>query len=262
MEKKEVMYHIGLSKEMIKHAKYAILPGDPGRVPKIAACLDNPIKLCTNREYTSYLGELEGEKILVMSTGMGGPSTAIAVEELAQIGVKNLIRVGTSGGMQLDVSAGDIVIAQAAIRQEGTSKEYVPVEFPAVADFDLTYALKKAAEELKYPHHVGVVQCKDSFYGQHSPHRMPVSYELENKWNAWIKAGALASEMETASVFTVASVLRMKAAAVLLTVWNQEKEKIGLPQETTFDTECAIKVAVKAIENEIMRSKKNGQNKK
>ena len=164
--------------------------------------------------------------------------------------------------MQLDVSAGDIIVAQAAIRQEGTSKEYVPVEFPAVADFDLTYALKKAAEELKYPHHVGVVQCKDSFYGQHSPHRMPVSYELENKWNAWIKAGALASEMETASVFTVARVLRMKAAAVLLTVWNQEKEKIGLPQETSFDTECAIKVAVKAIENEIMRSKKNGQNKK
>lgn len=249
MEKKEVMYHIGLSKEMIKHAKYAILPGDPGRVPKIAACLDNPIKLCTNREYTSYLGELEGEKILVMSTGMGGPSTAIAVEELAQIGVKNLIRVGTSGGMQLDVSAGDIVIAQAAIRQEGTSKEYVPVEYPAVADFKLTAELKKAADELGYKNHIGVVHCKDSFYGQHNPEKMPVSYELENKWQAWIKAGALCSEMETASLYTVASTLRLKASAVLLVIWNQEREKQGLPQEQDFDVNKEIYVTIKALSN-------------
>lgn len=249
MEKKEVMYHIGLSKEMIKHAKYAILPGDPGRVPKIAACLDNSIKLCTNREYTSYLGELEGEKILVMSTGMGGPSTAIAVEELAQIGVKNLIRVGTSGGMQLDVSAGDIVIAQAAIRQEGTSKEYVPVEYPAVADFKLTAELKKAADELGYKNHIGVVHCKDSFYGQHNPEKMPVSYELENKWQAWIKAGALCSEMETASLYTVASTLRLKASAVLLVIWNQEREKQGLPQEQDFDVNKEIYVTIKALSN-------------
>ena len=256
----ELQPHIRLSEE---HAvPYAILPGDPARVDRIATFLTDVEALADNRGMRSITGYYKGVKVMAISTGMGGPSAAICVEELSQIGVENLIRVGTCGGMQLDVSAGDIIVAQAAIRQEGTSKEYVPVEFPAVADFDLTYALKKAAEELKYPHHVGVVQCKDSFYGQHSPHRMPVSYELENKWNAWIKAGALASEMETASVFTVARVLRMKAAAVLLTVWNQEKEKIGLPQETSFDTECAIKVAVKAIENEIMRSKKNGKNKK
>ena len=190
---------------------------------------------------------------------MGGPSTAICIEELAQIGVKNLIRVGTSGGMQLDVNAGDIIVAQAAVRQEGTSKEYVPVEFPAVANFELTYELKKACEELGYPHHVGVVQCKDSFYGQHSPHRMPVSYELENKWNAWIKAGVLASEMETASLFTVSSCLRLRAAAVLLVVWNQEKEKLGLPQEQDFDTESEIKVAVKAVENLILKDKENAK---
>ena len=243
------MYHIGLSKEDIKGAVYAILPGDPGRVPKIAACLDKPEKLCVNREYTSYLGQLEGKKVLVMSTGMGGPSTAIAVEELSAIGIKNLIRVGTSGGMQLNVSAGDIVIAQAAIRQEGTSKEYVPVEFPAVADIDLTVALKKAADELGYKNHTGVVHCKDSFYGQHNPERMPVSYELQNKWNAWIKAGTLCSEMETASLYTVSSVLGLKAAAVLLVVWNQEKEKKGLPQETDFDVNKEIFVAIKALSN-------------
>ncbi len=249
MKDREKMYHIGLSKEDIKGAKYAILPGDPGRVPKIAACLDNPEKLAVSREYTSYLGELEGEKVLVISTGMGGPSTAIAVEELAAIGIENLVRVGTCGGMQLNVSAGDIIIAQAAIRQEGTSKEYVPVEFPAVANIELTNALKNAADELEFKNHIGVVHCKDSFYGQHNPERMPVSYELENKWNAWIKAGALCSEMETASLYIVSSVLGLKAAAVLTTVWNQEKEKKGLPQEENFDVDKEIFVAIKAISN-------------
>ena len=256
MENKEVMYHIGLSKKDINKAKYAILPGDPGRVAKIAEKLSNPRQIKVNREYTSYLGELEGESVLEMSTGMGGPSTAIAVEELALIGIKNLIRVGTSGGMQLNVDAGDIVIAHAAIRQEGTSKEYVPVEFPAVADLDLTNALKKAADELGYTNHVGIVHCKDSFYGQHSPGRMPVGYELKDKWNAWIKAGCLCSEMETASLYTVSQVLGLKASAVLLVVWNQEREKRGLSQNTDFDTEKEINVAIKAISDEIKRRRK------
>lgn len=255
MENKETMYHIGLSKNDIKGAKYAILPGDPGRVPKIAALLDNAVQIGVNREYTSYLGKIEGENVLVMSTGMGGPSTAIAVEELAQIGIEELIRVGTCGGMQLEVSAGDLVIAQAAIRQEGTSKEYTPIEYPAVADIDLTISLREAANELGYTNHTGVVQCKDSFYGQHSPERMPVSYELENKWNAWIKAGALASEMETASLYIVSSVLRLKASAVLSVVWNQERERIGLSQETVLDVDKEIKVVIKAISNLIKRGK-------
>ena len=184
-----------------------------------------------------------------MSTGMGGPSTAIAVEELAQIGIEYLIRVGTSGGMQLDVEAGDIVIASSAIRQEGTSKEYVPVEFPAVADIDLVNALRNAANELGLKNHTGVVHCKDSFYGQHSPERMPVGYELQQKWNAWIKAGALCSEMETASLYTVSSCLKIKAAAVLLVIWNQEREAAGLPQDKNFDVDREIKVAIKALQN-------------
>ena len=249
---KEKMYHIGLSKEDIKGAKYAILPGDPGRVSKIAEQLENPKMLNVNREYTSYLGQIKGENILVISTGMGGPSTAICVEELYMIGITNLIRVGTSGGMQLNVNAGDIVIASSAIRQEGTSKEYVPIEYPAQADIDLVIALKDAAKELGYTNHTGVVHCKDSFYGQHNPKRMPVGYELENKWNAWIKAGALCSEMETASLYTVSSCLRIKAAAVLLVIWNQEREKAGLSQEKNFDTTKEIKVAIKAIENIII----------
>lgn len=247
MENKKKMYHINLSKKDIEGAKYAILPGDPGRVGNIAKYLESPKKIGQNREYTSYLGTLKNEKILVISTGMGGPSTAICVEELAQIGITHLIRIGTSGGMQLEVSAGDIVIATGAIRQEGTSKEYLPIEFPAVADLDITLALREATKEQGLSYHTGVVQCKDSFYGQHSPHRMPVSYELENKWNAWIKAGTLCSEMETASLFTVASTLKLHAGAILLVIWNQEREKQGLPQEEYFDTDRAIKVVINAL---------------
>ncbi len=248
MQNSEKMYHIGLSKEDIEGAKYAILPGDPGRVDKIAMLLTNPKKIGENREYTSYLGEILNEKVLVISTGMGGPSTAICVEELAMLGVDHLIRVGTCGGMQLNVRAGDIVIAEAAIRQEGTSKEYVPVEFPAVADLEITNALVEASKSLGYPYHVGVVHCKDSFYGQHSPERMPIKNELLDKWEAWIKAGALASEMETSSLYVVSSVLRIKTGAVLLAIWNQEREKQGLDNDTNFDVEKEIKVAIKAIE--------------
>ena len=180
---------------------------------------------------------------------------AICVEELAQIGITHLIRVGTSGGMQLDVETGDLVIAEAAIRQEGTSKEYLPVEFPAVADFEITSQLKAAAEELGYKTHVGIVQCKDSFYGQHDPERMPISDELEDKWEAWIKGGALCSEMETASLFTVSSTLRLHAGAILLVVWNQEREKQGLDQDTNFDTSKEVKVAIKALELLIAKQK-------
>ena len=247
MKNKERMYHIGLSKSDIEGAKYAILPGDPGRVPKIAKMLDSSKKLTVSREYTSYLGKLNNEKVLVISTGMGGPSTAICVEELHQIGVEYLIRVGTSGGMQLNINSGDLVIAQAAIRQEGTSKEYIPIEFPAVANIDVINALREATKKLKYKPHTGVVQCKDSFYGQHDPTRMPVGYELEQKWSAWIKAGCLASEMETSALYTVSQTLGLKAGAVLLVVWNQEQEAIGIKQKNNFDTEKAIKVAIEAI---------------
>ncbi len=242
-----MQYHIGLDEACTEHAKYAILPGDPGRVEKIAAFLDRPRKIGQNREYTSYLGYLHETPVVVLSHGIGGPSTAIAVEELYQIGVRTMIRVGTSGGMQEQVRAGDLVIVNGAIRQEGTSKEYLPVEYPAIADFEVTCALREAARSLGHPHHIGVVQCKDSFYGQHSPERMPVSGELLAKWDAWIRGGALASEMETAALFTVASVLRVRAGAVMLCIWNQERDKAGYPHEECHETERAIQVAVDAI---------------
>ena len=241
------MYHIGLSKEDIKGAEYAIIAGDPGRIPIIANYLNNPVKLVTNREYTSYLGEINNQKILVISHGIGGPSTAICVEELSQIGIKNIIRIGTCGGMDLNVLAGDIVIANAAIRQEGTTKEYMPVEFPAVSNFELTYTLKTTASKMGYRNHVGIVQCKDSFYGQHNPERMPVSYELENKWHSWLKGHCLASEMESATLFIVSQILNIKSACILLSVWNQERRNKGLIEENSFDMDSPIKVAVESL---------------
>ena len=251
----ERLYHINLNEADIEGAKYAILPGDPGRVPKIAAFLENAHEVSFNREYRSFVGELNGEKVVVMSHGIGGASTAIAIEELRMLGVETFIRVGTSGGMQMQVAAGDIVIINGAIRAEGTSKEYLPIEFPAVADLDVTVALRDAAEKLGARYHVGVGQCKDSFYGQHDPERMPVSYELQNKWQAWIRGGCLVSEMESSTLFTVCSTLRARAGAVMLCVWNQERKAAGLPDEKEHDTEGPIKVAVEAIRLLIERDK-------
>ena len=241
----EKQYHIGFDDS--HNALYAILPGDPGRVEKIASYLDNPRFFCQNREYTTWLGELAGKTVMVISTGMGGPSTAIAVEELFTTGVRNFVRVGTCGGMALPVIGGDIVIATGAIRMEGTTREYVPIEFPAVANLDVTNALIEAAKKLDKKWHAGIVQCKDSFYGQHSPDRMPASYDLKNKWNAWKKAGCLASEMESATLFIVSQILGARAGCVLNVVWNQEREKIGLDNPRCHDTESAIRTAVDAV---------------
>ncbi len=249
----EKMYHIGIDNS--HNAKYAILPGDPARVEKIAQYLENPKKIGQNREYTTYLGQLEGENVLVMSTGMGGPSTAIGVEELFMTGVENFIRVGTCGGMNLKVKGGDLVIATGAIKMEGTSNEYVPIEFPAVSNFELTTSLVEAVKEKKYPYHTGLVQCKDSFYGQHDPDRMPVGYELKQKWDAYIKANCLASEMESATLFTVSQVLGTRAACILNTIWNQEREKANLDNPHVHDTSKAIEIAVEAIRIEILKNK-------
>ena len=145
------------------------------------------------------------------------------------------------------VIGGDVVIATGAIRMEGTSKEYVPIEFPAVADLDVTNALVKAAKNVGAAWHAGIVQCKDSFYGQHDPDRMPAGYELMNKWDAWVKAGCLASEMESAALYIVCQILGVRAGCVLNVVWNQERANKGLDNPHVHDTTLAIKVAVEAV---------------
>ncbi len=243
MEQKQ--YHIACG--MGEVGRYAILPGDPARCEKIAQYLDNPKKVAHNREYITYTGYLDGEMVTVTSTGIGGPSASIAIEELNVLGVDTIIRVGTSGGMSKNVHVGDVVIASSAIRMEGTTKEYMPIEFPAAANFDVTCALAAAAKESPTPYHVGVVECKDSFYGQHAPQRMPVAYELENKWKAWLQGGALTSEMESAALFIVSAVLGIRAGAILLVGVNPELKKAGTNEGHCNDTDRAIKIAIEAM---------------
>lgn len=240
-----VQYHIGVARGEV--GKYVILPGDPKRCEKIAAYFDDAKLVADSREFVTYTGYLEGEMVSVTSTGIGGPSSAIALEELVRCGSDTFIRVGTCGGMKLDVCGGDLVIASGAIRMEGTSREYAPIEFPAVADFDVTAALREAADRLKFKSHIGVVQCKDAFYGQHEPETKPVSYELLNKWDAWCKLGTLASEMESAALFTVGSYLGVRVGSVFLAIANQERQKHGLKNEQVHDTSGAIETAIEAL---------------
>lgn len=229
--------------------RYVFLPGDPGRCESIAAHFENPVHIGMNREYNIYTGTLLGEKVSVCSTGIGGPSAAIAMEELAAIGADTFIRIGTCGGIDLAVEPGHIVVATGAIRFEHTSLEYAPIEFPSVPSFDVTYALKAAGEELGYRTHTGIVQCKDSFYGQHAPDRSPVYYELQQKWESWKRLGVKASEMESAALFVVASALGVRCGSCFLAVWNQEREKLGMSMPMTEDTSGAIRVGIEAMKH-------------
>ena len=235
--------------------RYVILPGDPKRCEKIAKHFEDAKLIADSREYVTYTGYLDGEKVSVTSTGIGGPSASIALEELVCCGADTFIRVGTCGGIDLDVKGGDVVVATGAVRNEGTSKEYAPIEYPAVADLDVVNAIVKACKDLKVPYHTGVVQCKDAFYGQHEPERMPVSYELLNKWEAWKRMGCKASEMESAALFIVASHLKVRCGSNFLVVGNQERNVLGMENPIVHDTEIAIKVAVEGIRNLIRADK-------
>ena len=238
-------YHTGVGPQDI--GKYVIMPGDPKRCAKIAEFFDDAKLVADVREYVTYTGTLDGVKVSVTSTGIGGPSAAIAIDELSKCGAHTFVRIGTCGGMQEEVMGGDVVIATGAVRMEGTSREFAPIEYPAVPDLDVTNALVQSAKDLGIKHHVGVVQCKDSFFGQHEPEIMPVSYDLENKWQAWIRMGCLASEMESAALFIAGQFLRVRVGSCLLVVANQERAKLGLPNEQAHDTELAIKTAVEGI---------------
>ena len=237
-------YHIQVGRGDV--GRYVIMPGDPKRCALIAKYFDDPKLIADNREYVTYTGTLDGTPVSVTSTGIGGPSASIAMEELVMSGADTFIRIGTCGGMDINVKSGDLVIANGAIRMEGTSREYAPIEFPAVPDFDVTNALVAAAKKLEKPYHVGVVQCKDSFY------------ELMNKWNAWLRLGCKASEMESAALFIVASALKVRAGSVFLVMANQERAKEGLENPIVHDTDAAIRTAVEAIR--MMIQEENSKN--
>ena len=250
MQQTEKQYHIHCSEGDV--GRYVFLPGDPGRCEAIAAYFDSPVHIGMNREYNIYTGTLLGEKVSVCSTGIGGPSAVIALEELSNIGADTFIRVGTCGGIDLEVYPGDVVVASGAIRFEHTSLEYAPIEYPAVPDFDVTIALRDASRELGFRTHVGVVQCKDSFYGQHSPEKSPVYYDLLQKWESWKRLGVKASEMESAALFVAASARHVRCGSCFHAVWNQEREKAGMFMPMTEDTSGAIRVGIEAVKKLIL----------
>lgn len=259
----EVRFHLKIRNGDV--GKYVILPGDPGRVPKIAALLDDAKQIAQNREYNIYTGTLNGEKVSVCSTGIGGPSAAIAVEELIDSGATTFIRVGTSGGIDLSVIGGDLIIAEAAIRAEGTSYEYLPQGYPSIADFDVTTALVQAAKELSTEdagnrYHVGVVHSKDSFYGETNPERSAVGDNIQSRWDSYFKCGCLTSEMECAAIYAVGLVRsvfpkKIRCGGVLTALWNAERSKQNMPDNITDDSTRGIKCAVRAVELLIEKDK-------
>lgn len=201
---------------------YVLLPGDPGRVSVIARRLSDAREIAWFREFRTFTGRLDGVTVTVTSTGIGGPSAVIAVEELAQLGARTFIRVGTCGAIQPGVHVGDLVIAAAAVRDEGTSRQYAPVEYPAVSSHAVVAALQHAARDRDLTAHTGVVHTTDTYYGQHEPDRMPVAAQLTGRLDALTRLGVLCSEMETASVLVVAGgALGLQAGSVLAVAGNR-----------------------------------------
>ena len=245
MQELAKQFHIACAQGDI--GRYCILPGDPGRVPAIAALFDDAKQIAYNREFNVWTGTLLGEKVTACSTGIGGPSASIAMEELHKCGADTFIRTGTCGGIDLNVQSGDVVVATGAIRYEHTSREYAPIEFPAVADFQVTNALVEATKKLGFPLHTGIVQCKDSFYGQHDPAASPVYYELQQKWESWKRLGVKASEMESAALFCCAAALGVRCGSCFHVIWNQEREAAGLDQEESHDLSAALEVGIEAV---------------
>lgn len=225
---------------------YVFLPGDQDRSGCIAEYFDNPRFVTRDREFSLWTGELEGVPVSVCSTGIGGPSATIAMEELVNMGAHTFIRIGTCGGIRTDVVSGDIVVASAAIRHEGTSREYAPIEFPAVSNFEVLTALAAAAKASESRYHIGVVQCKDAYYGQHSPENMPVAEQLLYKWEAWKRLGVLASEMESAALFVCASARAVRCGSVFHVVWNQGSQQ-NLDEQKNYDTDLAIRIGIEAM---------------
>jgi len=258
MRELDVQHHIQLKRGDV--GRYVLLPGDPGRCDKIASYFDYPHLMAYNREYKTYTGTLLGEKVSVTSTGIGGPFAAIAVEELVAIGADTFIRVGTAGGMQPETLPGEIAVVTAAIRDEGTSLHYLPVEFPAVADTDVVLALIEGAKRAGMPYRVGISQTKDSYYGEVEPERMPVANQLIERWDAWVAGGAICSEMESSAIFIVSSIRHVRAGGVMLMSFSEDNtpqtEEDWQRFAEMFNIERVIQTAVEGLKVLIERDRK------
>lgn len=261
MSNEVMMLHTNLYRKEV--GRYVFLPGSPQRVDRIAKYLDNYSFVKENREHRIFAGYLDGERVLVVSTGMGGPSTAITLEELVELGADTFIRVGTCATVSPLVKRGDVVIPTAAVRMEGTSSHYAPLEYPAVPDPDLADAILHASHELMFPTKRGVVITRDSFYTQNRAETKPIGYELVNKWNAYKQMGALVTEMECSPLFIAGHSLNVRTAGVLVCATNYEVEEadnkdVNKTYPMNFEAR-AIEAAIVAMRNVIKADKKSNK---
>lgn len=240
----QAVFHLGVTKTDLQGATLAIIPGDPARVEKIANLMDNPTFLASQREYTVYRGELDGKAVVVCSTGIGGPSTSIAVEELAQLGVRTFLRVGTTGAIQPHVNVGDMIVTTGSVRLDGASSHFAPMEFPAVADFDVATAMKQAAQESGAQVYTGVTASSDTFYpGQerYDTFSGRVVRRFQGSMKEWQEMGVLNFEMESATLLTMCASSGLKAGCVAGVIINRA-------QAETPDHETLKKAETRSIQ--------------
>jgi uridine phosphorylase len=229
------VFHLDLTRKMLKGATLAIVPGDPARSELIAEHMDDPVFLASKREYTSWLGHIEGRPVVVCSTGIGGPSTSIAVEELAQLGVRTFLRVGTTGAIQPDIAVGDVIVTQASVRLDGASTHFAPIEYPAASNFECTSALVNAAEHLGLVHHVGITASSDTFYsGQERYDTVSgrVLPRFRGSAEEWQSLGVLNYEMESSTLLTMCATQDWRAGCVTGVLVNRHQQET--PDEATI----------------------------
>lgn len=249
----EKKYHVGLGAGDV--GQYVLVPGDPGRTPMIAKYLDDAREVAFSREYRTFTGKLDGVPVSAMSTGMGGPSVAIGIEELNELGVHTFLRVGTCGAAQPEIKMGDLVIAAGAVRSEGTPDGYVPKEYPAVASLHVVNALVEAAEASGAPYHVGIIRSVDALYSDLVPDTMPRP-NLRDELEMWSRAGILSNDMETSTLFIVARLRKLRAGTINLCV-----DELGAGEIHHLDPKYMdrmLKVAVDAMRRLIKRDAAHG----
>ena len=244
-------HHLDLDAEKIAHARIALLPGDPDRVPTISAHLQNSRDIGQKREFRSAIGALNNTDVAVVSTGCGAPSTTICVEELAQIGVRDFIRIGTTGSIQESIDIGDLIISSGAVRREGASQSYAPIEYPAVPNFEITGALLQAARDSGHPHHLGIGATTDNFYqGQerYASFSGYVPQHLQGSTEELRRLRVTNYEMEASALFVMCSAMGLRAGAIFAVVAKRmDSEQIAPKKQFALAEEAAISVAIAAV---------------
>ena len=256
----EVLYHVGICKNDLEGATIAILPGDPGRVEAMAKALGIDCKFVgCHREYTSWLTTIDGVRVLVCSTGMGGPSVGIGVEELARMGITHMIRFGTTGTIQEEIDLGDCIINKAAVRLDGTSGHFAPIEFPAVACFEVTAALIAAAKEANADYHVGISVSSDTFWPGQERYDSFTGYvprRFQGSLKEWQALGATNYEMETSALFVIAQALGLHAGAVCGVV-AKRTESESIAPKSAYDK--AFADMIKIVQGAVVKLAKAGK---